>query len=589
MPVEKAAGRGYNRTAMDATDIRLSGFDSPGSDGAADLHAALTGLTAERAVDRIWARDWTLWRNRDEEISNRLGWLDAVDEIPGAAAEREDFVRGLRAEGFSHALVLGMGGSSLAPEVFARVFGPGPAGLRLDVLDSTDPAAVMDARTALPIDRTLFVVSSKSGSTLETSSLLSFFFAEVSAAVGPKRAGRSFAAITDPGSSLERLASNLAFRTIYLGDPNVGGRFSAFTAFGLVPAALLGADTSALLKGGRTAALACRAPEAGRNPGAFLGAILATAARRGLDKLGLFLPPRLASLGAWIEQLLAESTGKEGRGILPLAGRRPEDETAGDGGIVGEAGVLPVFLEAAGDEGWASAKDRAIRSGRPCVFIRADGEAGLGGQIFLWEFATAVAGRMLGVNPFDQPDVAFSKKRTTESLAEAVREGRIPMDSPDARNESESVWAGFTVADAAGALRRFAAEAKTAGYVVFQAFLPPRPAVRGALRRLALRFQAATGRPAAFDFGPRFLHSTGQLHKGDAGRGLFIQFSADHPADLAVPEYPGASASAFSFGTLIDAQAAGDRRALIEKGRRILAVRFHTDPAAGLDRLADSL
>jgi glucose-6-phosphate isomerase len=553
------------------------------------LREALAGLDAEKAVDRVWAKDFTLWKDRDEEISNRLGWLDAAVETQVAAADREGFVRELRAEGFTHALVLGMGGSSLAPEVFARVYGPSRGGLSLSVLDSTDPAAVERMRSALPIDHTLFIVSSKSGTTLETSSFLSYFFAETASVVGAVRAGRSFIAVTDPGTPLARLAESLAFRRIFHGDPNVGGRFSALTPFGLIPAALLGVDIGSLLLSARTAARACRIAESACNPGAYLGAVLATAARRGIDKLALFLPHRLESLGAWIEQLVAESTGKEGRGILPLPGRRPEDESGAGGLLAGGADVLPVFFEDADDRSWTGVKDRALPSGRPCLLLRTEGEAGLGGQIFLWEFATAVAGRLLGVNPFDQPDVASSKKRTMESLAEAIRVGRVPMEAPTVRSADVSLWAGFEAADPADALRRLAASVEPGGYAVFQAFLPPQPPVRAALRALALRFQALSGHPSAFDFGPRFLHSTGQLHKGDQGRGIFIQFTADHPRDLAVPGTPGGPASTYSFGTLIDAQAAGDRRALLEKGRRVLSVRFHGDPAAGLKALAEAL
>lgn len=590
--IEKAPSRSYNRAAMKATDIRLMGLEKPESREAEALgaaaEAALAGLAGEQAVDRIWAKDWTLWKDRDEEISNRLGWLDAVDEAQAAAADRAELVNVLRAEGLDRAVVLGMGGSSLAPEVFAQALGRGRDGLDLAVLDSTDPAAILDAKATLPIGRTLFLVSSKSGSTLETGSFLAYFHAEIAAALGPEAAGRFFAAVTDPETSLARLAGRLGFRRIFVSDPEVGGRFSAFTPFGLVPAALLGIDTARLLGQGRMAARACREPNPRLNPGAKLGAILGAAARQGLDKLALLLPPRWESLGAWIEQLLAESTGKEGRGILPLT-RRPRDEAGGAGSILDLPGVLPVFFETGEEDDWSETRGRAAAARRPGLIVRV-GEADLGGQIFLWEFATAVAGRVLGINPFDQPDVASSKKRTMESLAEAERQGRVNWGVPDASAAGETVWAGGPVKDAGQALSLLAGDAATAGYAVFQAFLPPRPEIREALRRLALRFQKRAGLPTAFDFGPRFLHSTGQLHKGDGGRGLFIQLTADHPADLPVPGPPGLGETpAYTFGTLIDAQAAGDRRALLEKGRRVLAVRFHDDPVAGLARLASAL
>ncbi len=295
----------------------------------------------------------------------------------------------------------------------------------------------------------------------------------------------------------------------------------------------------------------------------------------------------MESLGAWIEQLVAESTGKEGLGLLPLVGRRPDD---GDDGLPpGAADILPIFIESPGEGDWREAKERALQRGRPFVAIAGEGADGLGGQMFLWEFATAVAGRLLGVNPFDQPDVASSKKGTMESLAGAIRGDGAKDEPPTARSATASVWAEFPAADPAEALRRLAAMIDPEGYAVLQAFLPPEAPVRAALRRLALRFQARAGRPVAFDFGPRFLHSTGQLHKGDRGNGVFIQLSADHPHDLAVPAGPGQAGSDYSFGTLIDAQAAGDRRALLEKGRHVVAIRFHLDPAAGLNTLAESI
>lgn len=570
---------------MKASDITVSGFEASGLADA--FGRALAGLDAAEAVDRIWRKDPTLWKDRDVEISDRLGWLDAVSEPEYAAADRRAFVKALRADGFTHALVLGMGGSSLAPEVFARVHGPARGALCLGVLDSTDPAAVARTRSALPIGQTLFVVSSKSGTTLETSSFLSYFYAEVSAAVGAERTGRSFIAITDPGTPLARLAAGLGFRRVFQGDPNVGGRFSALTSFGLVPASLLGVDTASLLESGRRAALACRIAEACHNPGAYLGAALGAAAEQGLDKIALFLPRRLESLGAWIEQLVAESTGKEGRGLLPLVGRRPGN---GESSLPPQAAdILPVFLEAPGDESWSEEKERAVRSGRPCLVLAAGGAKGLGGQMFLWEFATAVVGRLLGVNPFDQPDVASSKKRTMESLERAVRDGSSLSEPPTARSATASVWSTSPAGDAAEALRGLAAAMAPDGYAVLQAFLPPEAPVREALRRLALRFQALASRPTAFDFGPRFLHSTGQLHKGDRGNGVFIQLTADHPRDLAVPAGGDRPGPSYSFGTLIDAQAAGDRRALLEKGRRVVTVRFHVDPAAGLNALAGAL
>lgn len=604
--VVKGRGPAYNRSAMNNSPIRFTNFgplDDP-------VRSALAALEAENIVPRIWARDHRVWKNRDEEIGNRLGWLTAPDDAAAAAMEAVRFAAEVKAEGTEHVLLLGMGGSSLAPEVFGRVFGPVPGWPALHVLDSTDPSAVLHFRAALPPDRTLFIVSSKSGSTLETNSLLNYFFAEASARLGPEAAGLRFAAVTDPGTPLEHLGTRLGFRRVFAGRPDIGGRFSALSAFGLVPAALLGIDLQALLASARRAAASCRARIIAENPAAFLGALLGVAARGGLDKLAVLLPPRLESLGAWIEQLVAESTGKEGRGILPLVRRDPADPADLDGLIEFGDDVLWVFFDTPDDTSGRAAAKKTAHAGRPMITIATDGLPGLGEQFFLWEFATAVAGHVLGINPFDQPNVAAAKKKTDAVLGVYRRTGSPPASSPaceDARlavkgraftaeadprvkpSAPAASATDFETSETADALRRFVGRAGRGDYLALQAFLPPHPAVAAALRKLSLRLQTAARRPVVHDFGPRFLHSTGQLYKGDRGNGLFIQLTGDHDRDAAIPMEPDSTNSEFTFGTLIDAQAQGDREALQELGRRLVRIHLRGDAAEALTGLAASI
>jgi len=538
--------------------LSVSGFDSLFP----RLEAVLSSFARDRVVPRIWARDPTVWKRRDEETARRLGWLAAPEAAAASLAEFEDFRRELAGEGFSHALLLGMGGSSLAPEVFGRIFGPAAGGLELRVLDSTDPEAVLGQVESLPWERTIFIVSSKSGTTLETTSFLKYFYVALARRFGEDRAGRHFAAITDPDTRLEDIATALRFRRVFRGDPEIGGRFSALSPFGLVPAALLGCDLRRFLASAVETAAACRNDSPPANPGAVLGALLGVAALAGRDQCVLLLPPAIAAFGAWIEQLLAESTGKDGRGILPLVrfdARRVEPFA---GRLIG------VRIELAGDRKSEGTLARLAGAGVPIAKLEIPGPEGLGGQFFLWEMATAVAGRILEINPFDQPNVAASKKRT-EAALKAVREKGRTAAGPE-----------FGTWDA----DEFAILACDADYIVIQAFVPPTPENARALSALAARLQKRTGRPATFDFGPRFLHSTGQLHKGDAGRGLFLQLCARHHRDAAVPDATDGESSATTFGTLIDAQARGDREALEEKDRRAMSVRLEALPS-GIEAL----
>jgi glucose-6-phosphate isomerase len=526
-------------------------------------------------TDRIWNRDHTVWKDAAAEITDRLGWLDAPAAAAGAIDEAEAFAREIRADGFTEVLLLGMGGSSLAPEVFSLVFGAASPGPRLRVLDTTDPAAVLEFDRTLPAGKTLFLVSSKSGTTLETASLMNYFFARTLGRIGRARAGRSFAAITDPGSHLEAEARRLEFRRVFPGDPNIGGRFSVFSAFGFVPAALIGLDVRALISRADRTAAACRRRDPTENPGTNLGIILGTLARAGRDKAVFLLSPEIQALGAWIEQLVAESTGKDGGGILPLV--RPTGAPI--------PGPTPdrvyVSIGFAGDELLAETRNAAIRTGDPVLALTLGEPLDAGVQFYLWEFATAAAGAVLGINPFDQPHVALAKKKTDEALNAFRQSGSFPDETPTAENDLAAFYGEISEADPLAGLRRFIDGTGSDGYFCLQAFLPPVPETAESLRTLAGRIEARTGRPASFDFGPRFLHSTGQLHKGDGGRGVFLQLTAARAEDAPIPSTPDGGPSLWTFGNLIDAQSLGDRQALRDKGRRIARLHFKSRIADG--------
>lgn len=533
----------------------------------AEIRLAAARLEAEAVMPRIWKKDASIWKDKDVEISDRLGWLDAPDQATQLLPAIDRFVGEVRAAGIGHALLLGMGGSSLAPEVFSRVFGMKRGFLTLDVLDSTDPEAVLGFAGTLPCDRTVFIASSKSGTTLETTSFLNFFYTRALGLLGRERAGAHFAAVTDPGTPLERTARDFGFRRVFHGDPDVGGRFSVLSAFGLLPAALLGMDVPGLLGRARRAAGECRIAVPRENPGAMLGSILGVLAAAGRDKIIFLLSPEIESFGAWLEQLLAESTGKEGRGILPLVR---------DAEAVGERDFpdrCVVHVGLAGDSTHEE-RLRAIRArGTPLVSLTLDGIQDLGRQFFLWEMATAVAGSILKINPFDQPNVAASKKKAEAVLA-ASKDKEISLEPAPAGQDD---------------LRPFLDQARAGDYVVVQAFLPPRPEIRTRLAEFSAALRERTDLAVACDFGPRFLHSTGQLHKGDRGNGLFIQFTGGHARDIDVPAEPGSSFSNNSFGRLIDAQARGDREALREKGRRLIHFHFPDRPDDGIRRLIELL
>ena len=554
----------------------LAGLSEP-------VRAALVRMREDSVVERMWNKDHTLWSPDPAGIGNRMGWMDSPEAMVPKICEIDPVVEAVRAAGYTHALLLGMGGSSLAPEVMRRIFGFARGHLDLAVLDSTDPAAVLAQARRLDPSRTLFIAATKSGGTVETISFLNYFYNLLCNAPGPGRPGDHFIAITDPGSGLEELARGLGFRHLFLNDPDIGGRYSALSFFGLVPARLAGIDIERLLDRAREAVDQCRSTE--DNPGIFLGAAIACGALAGRDKLTLAASPAMAPLGTWIEQLLAESTGKEGKGILPVDGEAlsgPE-QYAGD--------RLFVRLRLAGDSALDGRLEALETSGNPVITLDIDDAFGIAGQFVIWEIATVVAGHLLGINPYDQPDVEAAKKLAGEMTETYRRDRTLPPE------ESAMVDGDLRIYGAAAGASRFPAAlsalfaaastaAKRRSYVCLQAWLPPEAATDAALERLRLAIRDRTGMAVTAGYGPRFLHSTGQLHKGDAGHGLFLQLTCDDAEDAAIPDRPGSPESAMSFGVLKAAQARGDRQALNDAGRRVLRLHLGADVPGALDRIA---
>lgn len=547
----------------------------------AELRACERRLRAERIGARLRARDHTIWNPDATEIADRLGWLTLPAAMRAELPAIERIAAGARAAGLRRALLLGMGGSSLAPEVFSRVLGSRPGYLRLRVLDSTHPDVVRAAAADAPPERTLVIVATKSGGTVETISLFRYLYTWLERRLGRAAAQERVVAITDPGSGLEREARQLGAAHVLYGDPEVGGRYSALSAFGLAPAALMGVDVGRLLD----AAAAEAAQPIEESAGLRLGALLGAAERTGRDKLTLRAPAALAPLGAWIEQLVAESTGKDGRGILPVDGepaldpdRYPADRVF----AVHRLGAEPADdLDALGGAGHPVAE---------CVLDSLDE---LGALMYRWEIATAVAGAVIGINPFDQPNVEAAKV-SARRMVDAYRAGgALPAPAPTAAAGGLTLYGdgGPEAADLPGALAAFLQPAAGAdgGYVALHAYLPPTAATDAALLRLRRRILARCGVAVTCGYGPRFLHSTGQLHKGDAGAGSFIQLTADLRDDLPIPDRAGEEAGSLSFGVLIEAQALGDRQALLDAGRRVLRIGLGAEPVAGLDALAAAI
>jgi glucose-6-phosphate isomerase len=576
--------------------------------GAVDL--AVADWNANNKVARLWRKDPGLWTGDGEE--NWLGWLDIVEreqeELTAFAALAAD----VKAAGFKSVLLLGMGGSSLCPEVLAVTFGRQQGYPTLHIVDSTDPAQVKAARDQVNLAETLVIVASKSGSTLEPNILKQYFFEEMKKAVGAEKAGSHFMAITDPGSKMEQAAKADGFRSIFYGDPQIGGRFSALSNFGVAVATAAGLDTTKLLaEAGKSVAAAKRAPE--ENPAVELGLTLGTAANAGRDKLTIFTSPEVYDLGAWLEQLIAESTGKLGKGITPV-----DREAIGAPEVYGNDRIFAsIRLKGTADSS-QDAKVAAIEAaGHPVIHIEIAELYEIFGQFFTWEVATAVAGSVMGINPFNQPDVESAKIETRALTAAYEQTGKLAERKPVLVDGGINVYASedyfarlkarapvgtlveilrehfnmFYVSDngwrsAGGAPSDHwikANEDRLRPYFAVLAFLPMFPEYEAAIQKFRHKVRDQKRVATCLGFGPRFLHSTGQDYKGGSNTGVFLQITADHAVDVKIP------GQRLSFGVVIDAQAAGDLAVMESRGRRAVRVHLGADVAAGLNTLAAAI
>ncbi len=550
-----------------------------------DIEAAYSNLRDNQVIERIWKRDYTVWQDEPTEITDRLGWLESMDEMKSNLDRLAHLEHAIKEAGYTHALVLGMGGSSLAPELFGVVFGRKEDGLWLQILDSTDPGAVLHYRKTLDIEKTLFIVATKSGGTAETLSFFKYFYQEtLSHYDGDKdKAGAHFIGITDPGSKLKGISERNRFRALFLNKPDIGGRYSVLSYFGLLPATLAGVDVETLLDRADKMAINCGAPETpsqGDNQGGRLGTIMGTLAEQGRDKLTLLLSPPIAHFGEWVEQLIAESTGKEGKGILPVMGEPvAAPDTYGDDRLF-------VYMRLKGNRTYDDAVQALTEAGQPVVTLHLDDLYDLGGQFFLWEMATAVAGHIMGIHPFNQPNVEAAKVQARKMIDEYEDTGKLPELDATLSGDGIAVYGDIDAETPADALKTFIEQ--DGAYIALHAYLTPNEQTSDALEKLQAALRDATGLAVTAGYGPRFLHSTGQLHKGDAGNGLFIQFTAEMPEDIAIPDEPDSDASAMSFGTLKEAQALGDRQALLDAGRQVLRFRF-ANTRSGLETLTAAL
>ncbi|PKQ16924.1 MAG: transaldolase [Actinobacteria bacterium HGW-Actinobacteria-7] len=553
-------------------EVRLGGAQ-------AGVDAAFAEIVKNGIVDRVWNRDHTVWAESPGEIDNRLGWLDLPDEMTAQVERLRAFADQARSDGYTHAVLLGMGGSSLAPEVFRKTFGIADGYLDLLVLDSTHPDVVAAVESQLDLARTLFVVSSKSGGTAETLSLFKYFYNRIAALVDTSEIGSHFVAVTDPGTSLEALGRDLGFREVFLANPNLGGRYSALSHFGLVPAALIGVDLDRLLASAQGAVLACETCVAtAANPGVWLGAALGALSKNGRDKATFVTSAQFASFGDWVEQLIAESTGKSGHGILPVVG-----EPLGVPGVYGDDRVF-IELYVAGDARDSPRIDALAAAGHPVLQFGVVDAYDLGAQMFLWEMAIAVAGHVMGIHPFNQPDVEAAKILARGAIERYKSEGSLPSETPSAVAGDVDIFGG-NADDPAQALGDLLASKRAGDYVAIQAYVRASEETDAALRSLRLRVRNETRLATTLGYGPRFLHSTGQLHKGDAGHGLFLQITSEPAADIAIPDEPGSSASSLSFGVLTAAEAGGDRQVLHERGRRVVSLHVRGDVVATIKKL----
>ena len=550
------------------------------------VNMALDEAMRAKVIERIWNKDVTLWKreaSHQKIIANSLGWLTVPGEMLAVADELKTFAESVSASGFQFVMVCGMGGSSLCPEVLRQTFGRQRGFPELLVLDSTDPDTINNFKKQIEIGKCLFLIASKSGTTTEPIVFHRYWYNEV--AQHSDRPGDSFVTITDPGSQMADTAAAEGFRRIFLNQADIGGRYSALSYFGMVPASLAGIDAARLLRQTLRMVEACDAQvETNKNPAAILGAVMAECARNGRDKLTIVTDQKLAALGLWVEQLIAESTGKEGKGIVPVVGEPLGDVTEyGNDRLFVSISVGPI------DDN-IKAKLKALEAaGQPVVYRSLADVYDLGAEFFLWELATAFAGWRLGINPFDQPNVQESKDATKALLEEFKQNGKLPEQVPLASDGELTVYEGGEQRESSPelsvsqALRAHCAKIKPGDYVALLTYVEDTLEVEAVIQEIRTSVRDATRCATTNGFGPRFLHSTGQLHKGGPDSGVFIQITAPDKVDFPIPHAP------YTFSVLKDAQALGDFQSLLKHGRQAIRVDLGADMTAGLESLRELL
>ncbi len=590
-PAEQPSSGGEESSALPGYIIQAFPPFARASLGAWEsmVAAGLARAADEHFAERIWEKDPNLWQPEpadQSEITDRLGWLTVTDQMREAFPRLDQLRDTVRQAGFTHVVLLGMGGSSLAPEVLRETFGSASGQPELLVLDSTDPATILSVENRIDVLHTLFIVASKSGGTIETLSQFKYFHEKVQA-VDPTATGSHFIAITDPGTSLARLASDSGFRDIFLNPPDLGGRYSALSFFGLVPAAILGIDLRGLVNSADYMRDACRPrADASENPGLWLGTVLGTLAQKGRDKVTLVMSPPVSTFGYWVEQLIAESTGKEGRGILPVEG-----EALGAPENYGNDRLF-VYLRA--DEGADPAHDAALASlesaGQPVVTLALRDTYDLGAEFYRWEFATAVAGAFLQINAFNQPNVQEAKDQTNEVLSTYEARHAIPDPRPILRTQRVSIVVAqeharvFTEAiSLQAAMEDYLGLVKPGDYIAVLAYIERTPETTQTLQHIRTQMRNLCRVATTLGYGPRFQHSTGQLHKGGANHGVFIQLVAEDQVDVPIPGAP------YTFGVLKGAQALGDLQALEKHDRRVVRIHLGPSIADGLGELRQAI
>ena len=552
---------------------------------ASAVSASLDDWNKNNKVARLWRKDASLWTGTDE--SNWLGWLTITEEQLARIDALNQIAGDVKKSRFKNALLLGMGGSSLCPEVLRMTFGKIKGFPELHVLDSTDPAQIRAIEAKLDLKSTICIVSSKSGSTLEPNIYKQYFFERVKAKVGEKEVGNRFIAITDPGSKLQQLAEADKFRKVFLGVPSIGGRYSALSNFGMVPAAVMGLDVSKFLKNTQAMVNACGASVAAdANPGVILGTILGVAANHGRDKLTIITSPGIFDLGAWLEQLIAESTGKIGKGIIPVDRERLAKPTV----YANDRVFAYLRLTSKPNKSQDAAVTALEKAGHPVVRIALPNVYSLGQEFFRWEIATAVAGSIIGINAFNQPDVEASKIETHKLTSEYEMTGKLPPEVPffeaggiqlfaDEKNVA-ALHGGLSIADV---LRTHLARLGPGDYFAVLAYIPMDAANEKALQVIRHAVRDKKKVATVLGFGPRFLHSTGQAYKGGPNSGVFLQITCDDAKDLSVP------GQKYTFGVVKAAQARGDFAVLAERGRRALRVHLGENLKSGLATLTKAV